>query len=138
MLGFKPTYQDVAKQGSSISCHLMTNHEALRIQIIYATYTAFLYHTQLNVFFTFLDDALKRRKLGIKTKTISSSRPQLNHLPIPKSYHRTFSNVYTTLLFSSLFHLVHSEYAPFIYVTFDRGPETNSKVYSIFPSFIPT
>ena len=78
MTSFKPTYRDIAKQGSSISCHLMTNHKALDTDIICPTYT------RRFISFSFPDDAIEQRKLGIKTKTISSSRTQLNHLPIPK------------------------------------------------------
>ena len=50
--------------------HLKTalySMSALHIQIICATNTAF-YHTQLNIFLTFLDDAAEWRKIEIKTK----------------------------------------------------------------------
>ena len=58
--------------------HLVSS---LHFQIISATYTAFqLYHTQLNILFTFPNDVVEqRRKLGFKT--ISSS---CNHLPKPE------------------------------------------------------
>ena len=50
--------------------HLKTalySMSASHIQIICATYTAF-YHTKLNIFLTFLDDAAEWRKIEIKTK----------------------------------------------------------------------
>ena len=78
MTSFKPTYQDIAKLGSSISCHLMTNHKALVIEIICPTYS------RRFISFSFPDNAIKQRKLRIKTKTASSSRTQLNHLTILK------------------------------------------------------
>jgi len=48
---------------------------------LFATPTLPFTSDSLNIFFTFPDGAAGRRKLGIKTNTISSSKPQLNRPP---------------------------------------------------------